>query len=140
MGAKFTDEELTNYIVYLFDHVINNGMIPGKIENFVVIVDTKDVWATQISIKRLKPLINTLKVCYRGRLFKFFCVNTGMMLRAIWKLLKGFVEESTQKQMSIYGGKFQKDLLELVSEDNLEAKYGGKQPDKVDNFFPPDLK
>ena len=90
LSSEFTDDDLTNSIVYLFDHVINNSMIPGKIENFIVIVDTKDVWATQVFVKRLKPLINTLKVCYRGRLFKFFCVNAGLMLRAVWKLLKAF--------------------------------------------------
>ena len=42
--------------------------------------------------------------------------------------------------MSIHGGKFQKELLELIDEENLEERLGGKLPNKEDNFFPPDLK
>jgi len=39
VDQTFTDEELTRFTVLMFDYVCNNCMIPGKIENFVVMVD-----------------------------------------------------------------------------------------------------
>jgi hypothetical protein len=62
-----------------------------------------------------------------------------MMLRAVFKIIKAFMDESTQKLMVTYGGSYKKDLLELIDEDRLEVKLGGKFPDITDNFFPPRL-
>lgn len=114
-------------------------MVPGKVENFVTIMDARDVWATQIPAKKIQPFINVLKTCYRGRMFRLISCNVGMMLRAVWKILQAFMDESTQKLMVIYGGSYQKDLIELIGEDRLEVKLGGKFPDITENFFPPRL-
>jgi hypothetical protein len=40
----------------------------------------------------------------------------------------------------VLGDNFSKELTELVEPASLEKKYGGLLDDKVDNFFPPDLK
>ena len=61
VNEDFTDEELSRCTVLMFDYVCNYCMIPGKIENFIVMVDARDVWATQIPPKRLKPLIDMMK-------------------------------------------------------------------------------
>lgn len=123
----------------MIDYVIDNCMIPGKIENFIAIIDARDVWATQIPATKIKPFIDVLKSAYRGRLYRFFSVNVGMMLRAVWKVLKAFLDESTQRLMVIHGGSYKKDLLELIDEDKLEKKFGGKYPDMEDGFYPPKL-
>jgi hypothetical protein len=63
-----------------------------------------------------------------------------MTLRVIWKVLKSFMDASTQKQMFVYGGTYKADLLELIDEDKLEKKFGGTFPTKEKDFFPPNLK
>lgn len=136
---QFTDEELTRCTVIMFDYVCNKCMVPGKIENFIVFVDARDVGATQIPRKRIKPLIDTMKTCYRGRLYKFFGLHVSMTLRVIWKLVKGFMDKSTQKQMEIYGGTYTKDLLKFIDEDKLEEKFGGRFANKTSDYFPPNL-
>lgn len=111
VNMEFTDEELARFTVLMFDYVIDKCMIPGKIENFVVLLDARDVWATQIPHKRLKPLIGTMKTWYRGRLYKFFALHVSMTMRVLWKVVKGFMDETTQKQMVVFGGSYKKELL-----------------------------
>jgi hypothetical protein len=55
-----------------------------------------------------------------------FIVNAPMLFTGVWAIVKGFIDEKTRKKITILGGKFQKDLLELVEEDNLPDFLGGK--------------
>lgn len=58
---KYTDDELERFTVLMFDYVVERCMVPGKIENMIVLVDAKDVGVTQIPRKKLRPLTNTMK-------------------------------------------------------------------------------
>jgi len=62
-----------------------------------------------------------------------------MTLRVIWKVLKSFMDASTQKQMFVYGSSYKKELLELIDEDKLEKKFGGTFPNMESDFYPPNL-
>lgn len=139
IDTKYTDDELIRLSILTLDYCVENCMWPGKIENWLVIVDAKDVGITQIPRKKLKPMVEVIKNCYRGRLYKFIGVNVTFMLRVIWKLVKSFVDSSTQKQMEVYGTDFKQTLLDMVDEDKLEEKYGGTLPNKETDFFPPQL-
>ena len=50
-----------------------------------------------------------------------------------------FVDEFTKQKLLIFGDEFRPKLLELVDANNLEEKYGGKLPNKTENFWPPQL-
>ncbi len=53
---------------------------------------------------------------YRGRLFKLFVVHTPMMLRALWKIAKGWMDPFTQEKIKVRAGKskFKDDLDKWV--------------------------
>lgn len=55
-----------------------------------------------------------------------FIVNSPMIFSAIWAVVKGFLDEKTRNKISIKGGKFEKELLELVEPENLPEFLGGK--------------
>lgn len=55
-----------------------------------------------------------------------FIVNAPMLFTGVWAVVKGFIDEKTRKKITIMGGKYQKDLLELVEAENLPEFLGGK--------------
>jgi hypothetical protein len=64
----------------------------------------------------------------------------GWMMRRSSSLFLNFVDEITQKKISVHGTDgYQEELHKLVSLDRLETKYGGYLPDIQDTFFPPDM-
>jgi len=55
----------------------------------------------------------------------------------VWKIVKKLVDPLTILKFVICSDDFTKDLFKLIHPDNLEKRFGGNQPDLVDNFFPP---
>jgi hypothetical protein len=49
-----------------------------------------------------------------------------MIFTGVWAIVKGFLDEKTRNKITIKGGKFEKDLLELVEPENLPKFLGGK--------------
>lgn len=76
---------------------------------------------------------------FRGRLFRFFATDVTWLVRGLWKMAHRMVDEFTNQKLLIYGNDYQTDLHALVSVENLEEKYGGKLPNKTDNFWPPQM-
>lgn len=54
-----------------------------------------------------------------------FIVNSPFIFTGIWAIVKGFLDEKTRNKISIKGGKFEKEILELVDAENLPHFLGG---------------
>lgn len=54
-----------------------------------------------------------------------YIVNAPMIFTGVWAIVKSFLDEKTRKKITIKGGKFEKDLLELVEPENLPSFLGG---------------
>lgn len=54
-----------------------------------------------------------------------FIVNAPFLFTGVWAIVKGFLDERTRKKITIKGGSYQKDLLELVEAENLPDFLGG---------------
>ena len=76
---------------------------------------------------------------FRGCLFRCFGVNCPWIVRSLWVVAKPMLSEFTLQKILILGANHKEDLLKTISEDCLEEKFGGKLPNKTDNFFPPEL-
>ena len=141
LDTDIEEEILLKYTLYWLEHVISKGMVSGHVENFFVLLDCDDVGVTEIPKAKLKAMVGVIQSNYRGRLFRLFAINVPIMLRAAWKLFKGWVDPFTAAKMHCRGGlkKYKDDLLEYVDRSNLEEKYGGELPNKTSGFYPPAL-
>lgn len=99
--------DLTNF---LLEYTISNAMLPGKIESWIVILDLKDVGVTEIPRDRIQPLIHTLTQNFRGRLYRLFATDVGIMTRSLWKLARTFVDDFTSYKLNVYGGNYTKEI------------------------------
>lgn len=137
LEAKMELEQLVAMVDYFTHYTIEHGMCPGKVENWTCIFDLRDVGSTQIPTKHIQGIVKAMSLHYRGRLFRFFATDVNWLVRGLWKMAHRMVDEFTNRKLLIYGDDYRKDLHELVDPANLEQKYGGTRPDKVDNFWPP---
>lgn len=48
-----------------------------------------------------------------------FIVNAPFLFKAIWTIVKGFIDEKTAKKINIMGGSYKKTLLEAIDSENL---------------------
>lgn len=140
-----TEESLENLLrltMYWVECLINDGMIAGKVENWFCIVDCEGVGVTEIPKKKLEAMVGVMTSNYRGRLFKMFAVNTPILLRAFYKVIKGWIDPFTSEKIKVRAGvkKFSADLDKFIDPESREEKYGGTLPNKTDNFYPPELK
>jgi hypothetical protein len=60
---------------YMIQFMITRTLIPGRVENWIIIMDMKDVGLTEIPKKLLKALAAPLQQFFKGRLFKLHIVN-----------------------------------------------------------------
>jgi len=139
VNADIEEDQILKITIAMADFVTKNGLRPGAIENWTVILDLKSVGITEIPKKKLQALVSTLQSNFRGRLYKLYAINMPFMLRAIWSLVKGMWDKFTQKKMNVYGGGFEKDLLEVIPNYNLEKRFGGDLDDLEEGFYPPQL-
>jgi hypothetical protein len=62
---------------------------------------------------------------YPEILGKMFIINSPTLFSIAWKVIRPWIDERTQKKITIEGSKYQKKLLELVAPENLPDFLGG---------------
>ena len=134
-GYSFDD--INQSIIYLINYTLKYILIPGQIENWIIIVDFKDVGLSDIS--QFKKILKTLS-SFRGRVFKNYMINiTGFLKFAVKAALKVFGGAS-QKKLKILGPDELIKMQEIISPDNLQKYFGGTAPNiipGVTQLFPP---
>lgn len=122
---------------FFLNYVITKAMVPGKVESWSCICDLANVGATQMPKNKIRAIVNSMSKNYRGRLFRFYSTDVTFLVRQLWKFVHRFVDEFTNRKLLIFGNDYRPTLHKAVDLESLEEKYGGKCPNKVDNFFPP---
>lgn len=96
-------------------------MVSGHIENWMTIIDLKDVGLTQLPIRQLKCFIKSLQGNFRGRMFRTVAVNSHWLLRGMWSALWSILDAFVQKKIIIAGyNNCTSTLLEYIDESVLE--------------------
>lgn len=137
IDTKISMDDLVTMSQYYLQFVIDRCMIPGHVENWLAIFDMRDVGVSEVPKDKLKGLVNAMQKNFRGRLFKFYSIDVTYVVKVLWQTAHRFVDDFTNRKLLIYGDDYKQDLHKDVDVDNLEEKYGGKLPNKTDNFWPP---
>ena len=78
-------------------------LVPGHIENWIVIIDFKDVGVTEIPVKQLKSMVTALNRNFRGRMYKNVVVNTPTVLKGIWSMIFSWLDKFMQQKIIVTG-------------------------------------
>ena len=136
----YSVQEVIETGCFLGQFVINNMMIPGQVERWILIINLKG--ATVLSLpEHIKKLIPVMNEAFISRLHKNYVIGMTFFLRILYKLVCAFLHESTIKKIKIIGGKKDKSLFEEIRKDNIEQNMGGTAPDahigEQNALFPP---
>jgi hypothetical protein len=132
--AITSEERLIRYYIREYESMVKLR-IPACIRRAGVPVEQSltilDLGGSSMKLMK-KSVYNFVKLAsgiaqdyYPEILGKMFIVNSPTLFSMAWKVIKPWIDERTQKKITIEGSKFQKKLLELVDAQNLPDFLGG---------------
>ena len=134
---EYTFEEITQAILFFMNYIINYMLIPGQIENWILICDLKDVGITKLP--QFKSILSSLSK-FRCRVIKNYLLHLGKMIKFAAKGILSLLGSASSKKIVVVDSTNLEIMQELIRKENLQRKQGGTAPDVVygdDNLFPP---
>ena len=133
---KHSIEEYTMGICFLLEYMIENMLLPGKVENWVVIADMESQSIGLSHFKSLKKVVKVLTANYKSRLGCCYVLNAHKSVFFLWNLMKPLLDESTNQKIQISNKNTTQGLIETCDSFQVEQKYSGTAPNQT-KFWPP---
>lgn len=80
MDLAPTLEQRAECSYVFFEWVLNNMMVPGKIETWFLIMDFEGISLGEVPIKELKGFVGNMQRNFRGRMSKNIMINTHWLV------------------------------------------------------------
>lgn len=129
-----TPERLLRFQAKMNEHLLSH-IFPScsrekntYISQMFTILDLKKASSKLFSKKvysLLKQSFASSQNNYPEILAQMFVINSGLMVKAGWSVIKAFIDEKTKKKIITCGSDFEKKLLEHVDKENLPKFLGG---------------
>ena len=100
-------------------------MVPGKAENWIIIIDVAGFGITTSTAKILKGTFKKLQGNYHARLRKMYIVNASFGVMCAWQVLNKFISRVTKSKTQVCNSGQPKELLEAIHRSQLLKEYGG---------------
>jgi hypothetical protein len=136
---NFTETSVDSYsylLCFLLEFAIQKFMMPGQVENWVVITDLCNKGLTALPKSDIQRIIKVLQENFRCRMAVNYVVNSPSSICFLWAVAKRFIEEHTIKKIKIEKRPDPVDLFKHFNKSQVERKYGGNAPD-LTQFWPP---
>ena len=133
----YTFEEVSQSILFFMNYIVNYMLIPGQIENWILICDLKDVGITKLP--KFKSILSSLSK-FRCRVIKNYILHLGSLIKAAAQSILSLMGSASAKKLVVVDKKNLEIMQEFIRKENLQKKHGGIAPDVIygeDNLFPP---
>ena len=95
-----SEDTLIKGVTFFLEVIISNMLLPGQIENWVIILDFNNMGLFTFPVMSFKKMIGFLQSNYRARMYKLYAVNTPNSIWVPWKAVQVFLEENTVSKVS----------------------------------------
>ena len=116
-------------LIFLIEYIQKYLLLPGRIENIILIVNCEHVGISQKPLDHIKHLLKVFHDFGLNLLHDIYFFHASIPLQLLLKMLK-----PQSMNLSITSS-----LAHIASLDQLELQFGGHALNKVDNFFPPSV-
>jgi len=135
-GLEIKDAILASH--FIDQYCINQLCTTGKVENWVAILDFKNLSLNSLPKNWIKEFISEFSKNYYQRTKCSFMLNGGFAVKMMWNIFKIFVDPVTKSKLTIESGNTCNVLKQLIHPKQLQKKYGGQAED-ITVFWPPYL-
>ncbi|KYO01144.1 Sec14 domain containing protein [Plasmodium reichenowi] len=129
-------DDLSNLFFFCFEFFLKYLCIPGKIENYISIIDCSGISISKFPMTTFMKLLEIMNSKYRCRLFRMYILEAPKILKTFGKSFLNFAPTYMTKKLKILDNNYADYLREEILSTQLEKKYGGIQDDKINNFYP----
>lgn len=133
-------ESMINAYVCIRNYLWGRQLIPGQIENDVIIINHGGIKMTVMN----QHFLNCVKVlerdCYRPRLSMAYRIYHVGFVKSLQKIVKLKVLKNCNRHLTKVRStkdKFHEEMYEHISKWQLEKKFGGYIEDVTENWWPP---
>ena len=136
-----TEEKMVKYYIKQYERQMKyifpacSAVVQKPVEQSCTILDANGIGIFSLvgPIKGFVKLASDIgQDYYPEMLGKMTIINVGFLFRAIWSMVKGFIDPKTQSKISLLKSSYKEELLKLIDEDKLPSFLGGKCT--CDNF------
>eukprot|EP00828_Plagiopyla_frontata_P049014 TRINITY_DN9595_c0_g1_i2.p1 TRINITY_DN9595_c0_g1~~TRINITY_DN9595_c0_g1_i2.p1 ORF type:complete len:285 (+),score=46.04 TRINITY_DN9595_c0_g1_i2:313-1167(+) len=134
-SKEITLQQFIRGMSYLLTSIRINMFLKYHVENWLIILDVQNMGALGLPIKMLNQIF---EITYYGMTCtndKLFIVNPSFSVNTVWKVVSAFDPATFSEIKFLQETEFYK-LLEFISADQLEIKFGG-QAENQTTFWPP---
>ena len=130
-----TEDKMVKYYIKQYERQIKyifpacSAVVKRPVEQSCTILDANGIGITSLfgPIKGFVKLASDIgQDSYPEMLGKMTIVNVGFLFRAVWSMVKAFIDPKTQNKINLLKSTYKDDLLALIDEENLPSFFGGK--------------
>jgi len=129
VDLKKTDmKDIISAICFVLDTVKKFYFVPGKVENWIIIIETNGAGLFNFPIKMFKTINDVTAGNYTSTLEKLYVMNPSSFLKKSWSFASGFVDPETADKINFMTKSELHELNKTIDPDQLESIYGGTLP------------
>jgi len=137
-----TEDKMVKYYIKQYERQIKyifpacSAIVQRPVEQSCTILDANGIGIFSLvgPIKGFVKLASDIgQDYYPEMLGKMTIINVGFLFRAIWSMVKSFIDPKTQSKISLLKSSYKDELLKLIDEEKLPSFLGGKCT--CDNFI-----
>lgn len=121
-------DEVITFSSFLMGFMEDKLLIPGKVENWVFLIDLKNIGLTDVPVNKMKALVGSGQENFPCRFAMTYCVNANWQSRSIFWLCNVAMDEYTKSKITVCGDDLSKTLHKDINPNCLEKKFGGSLP------------
>ncbi|ANQ09322.1 Uncharacterized protein PCOAH_00034200 [Plasmodium coatneyi] len=129
-------ERLTNLFFFCFEFFLKYLCIPGKIENYISLVDCSGISLSKFPMSTFMKLLEIMNSKYRCRLFRMYIIDAPKIFKTFGKSFLNFAPSYMTKKLKILDTNYASYLREEIFETQLERRYGGVREIRDNVFYP----
>ncbi|CAA9989062.1 Sec14 protein, putative [Plasmodium knowlesi strain H] len=129
-------ERLTNLFFFCFEFFLKYLCIPGKIENYISLVDCSGISLSKFPMSTFMKLLEIMNSKYRCRLFRMYIIDAPKIFKTFGKSFLNFAPSYMTKKLKILDANYASYLREEILDTQLEKRYGGVREIRDSAFYP----
>jgi len=136
IGVTADRDEVLMVVHFVLQFIIDNMLVPGKVDNWVGLMDLSGLSISQLPKKWLNDFIKSCQSNYKCRGVKSFLLGASWGVRAVWSIAQAFVDSKVKQKLVFHGSPKCDELIGMFHPSQIEEKFGGTAKN-LDVFWPP---